>query len=311
MSGRTPALASPEWLAAHLEDPSVRLLQVDEDELLYLVAHIPGALPLRWDADLQAAERRDVLGAEAFARLMDRLGIAPTTTVVVYGDQGNLWASYAAWVLALWGHGDVRLLDGGHAGWAAAGLPLVEGGPPPWSSPPPGPAGGAGRLPAPVEPDIRRLAPVPGTGRLYPVPAGTRPGARASRADVEAALAAGSPTVVDARISPGYQGQVPTGISAPLSGAHRGGHIPGAVSVPWTDLLDEGTGRLRPEPELRGTFAGAGVDLGRPVIVYCVVGAASAFEWLVLTEVLGVPAVANYDGSWLEWGSTIGLPVAR
>lgn len=282
MSGRTPALASPEWLAAHLEDPSVRLLQVDEDELLYLVAHIPGALPLRWDADLQAAERRDVLGAEAFARLMDRLGIAPTTTVVVYGDQGNLWASYAAWVLALWGHGDVRLLDGGHAGWAAAGLPLGEGG-----------------------------APVPGTGRLYPVPAGTSPGARASRADVEAALAAGSPTVVDARISPGYQGQVPTGISAPLSGAHRGGHIPGAVSVPWTDLLDEGTGRLRPEPELRGTFAGAGVDLGRPIIVYCVVGAASAFEWLVLGGLIGVPAVANYDGSWLEWGSTIGLPVAR
>lgn len=283
MSDRTPALASPGWVAAHLEDPDVRLLQVDEDELLYLVAHLPGALPLRWDADLQAPERRDVIGAEDFAGLMGRLGITPTTTVVVYGDQRNLWASYAAWVLRLWGHGDVRLLDGGHAGWAGAGLPMVDG--------PPAAAGS--------------------DGHLYPRPAGPCPGARASRADVEAALAAGSPTVVDARVSPGYLGEIPTGISAPLTGAHRGGHIPGAVSVPWTDLVDEVTGRLRPEPEVRAAFAGAGVDLGRPVIVYCVVGAASAFEWLVLAEVLGLPAVANYDGSWLEWGSTIGLPVAR
>lgn len=283
MDGAPGALVSGAWLADRLGEPGLRVLQVDDDELLYGLGHLPGALPLRWDDDLQAQDSRDLVGPAGFASLMARLGIAPETTVVVYGDQGNLWAAYAWWVLRIWGHTRVHMLDGGQAGWSAGDRPLESG-----------PA----QFPAPV-------------AHAYPVPACPRPGARAARPDVEAAVASGAASVVDARTPPGFQGQVPAGLGPPLSGAHRGGHIPGALSVPWTDLWEPVSGLIRPEAELRRIFADAGVDLRSPVIVYCVVGAASAFECLVLSELLGCPSVANYDGSWLEWGSTIGLPVAR
>lgn len=287
----TGPFVSTDWAAEHLDDPQVRFLQVDEDELLFAVGHIPGALPVRWDEDLQASTSRDVLDAASFARLMDRLCVIPSTTVVAYGDQSNLWASYACWALRLWGHPDVRLLDGGHARWVAEGRPLVPAGP---DQPP----AGISACPAPPRPS-------------YPVPGRPAPGLRAGRAEVEAALLGGQsgPLVLDVRRSPGYEGEVPAGLGRPLSGAFRGGHIPGAVSLPWTWLVDPDTGCLRPVPQLEATFAAAGAQEDRPVIVYCEVGASSALVWLVLHDLLGHQDVANYDGSWLEWGSSIGLPV--
>lgn len=246
-----------------------------------------------WHTDLAAPDSRDLLGAEEFAALMDLLGIRPHTTVVLYGDQMNLWAAYAWWVLRLWGHGDVRLLDGGYAAWARAGLPMVVG-----ASDPPSTTVGdtaAGR----------------GAG-AYPVPCRPRGQARALLAEVRRALDGGSATIVDARSAAGYRGEVPLGgLLPPLVGAVRGGHIPGAISVPWVSLVDPDTGLLLGEADLRRVFVEAGVSFDAPVIVYCEVGASSALVCLVLGEILGHRSVANYDGSWLEWAATIGSPVAR
>lgn len=298
-----PAVVNDRWLLARLDDPSVRVLQVDDDRFAFEVGHIPGASYVCWHTDLADPHSRDLLGAEAFAALMDRLGIGPHTTVVVYGDQMNLWAAYAWWVLHLWCHADVRLLDGGYAAWARAGLPMVAAPPAPLPTLPTTAQGAAERLAA--EPSDH------GAG-AYPVPRGPRGQARARLAEVRCALDGGDATIVDARSPAGFQGEVPLGgLLPPLAGAIRAGHIPGAISVPWVSLVDPDTGLLLGEADLRGVFVEAGVSFDDPVIVYCEVGASSALVCLVLGEILGHRSVANYDGSWLEWAATIGSPVAR
>lgn len=290
-----------DWLSAHLADPSVRVLQVDDDSLAFEVAHIPGARFVCWHSDLAATHSRDLLGAGEFAALMDRLAVGAHTTVVLYGDQMNLWAAYAWWVLRLWGHADVRLLDGGYAAWARAGLPMV---------------GGSGASAAAGAPPTRSGAGPSGAGPTsagaYPVPAGQRSADRARLVDVQRALDSGCATVVDARSAAGYEGEVSLGgLLPPLSGAVPRGHIPGALSLPWVRLIDPDSGLLLSDAELNRAFTDAGVPFDTQVITYCEVGASSALVCLVLGGILGHRAVANYDGSWLEWAATIGSPVAR
>lgn len=273
-------IVSQAWLCDHLDDDRIKILEVDQDPYVHGIGHIPGALFLAWDHDLQDPGTRDVVTAEGFAALMSRLGIRADDVVVVYGDQGNLWAAYAYWVLRLWGHADVRLLDGGHAGWAAAGLPLVASDDPVVAS-------------------------------VYPTPARILTELRAGTDDVRAALHTGDFTVLDARSTAGYAGEPYPAFGYPLSVAHRPGHIPGAVSLPWTSLSDKETFRYWEPTDLRQRFEEAGIDWSRPVIAYCIVGAASALTCALLADHLGHPDVRNYDGSWLEWGGRIGLPVAR
>jgi thiosulfate/3-mercaptopyruvate sulfurtransferase len=272
-----------EWLCDHLDDPSVRILQVDDDECAFELGHVPGARYVCWHEDLVSQRSRDVVGASELAALMSGLDVGQDTTVVVYGDQMNLWAAYAWWVLRLWGHDDVRLLDGGYAAWVRSGSPM-------------------GTLAVPPRPAPQ--------GDAYPVPLGQVQGLRARREDVEAALTHGRATIVDVRSPGGYSGEVPLGgLSVPLTGAIRGGHIPGALSLPWASLLEPGSGLLLPTERLADVVAEAGVPFDGPVIAYCELGASSALVCLVLGEVLGHPAVSNYDGSWLEWAAAIGLPV--
>lgn len=282
-----PPIVSPTWVYEHVGDPDLRILCVDDDALGYELGHLPGASYVCWHTDLTAGDCRDVLPAGGFAALMDDLGVGPDTSVVLYGDQMNLWAAYAWWVMSLWGHPRVHLLDGGWAAWARSGLPMEAA--------PVLPRGAAGRARS-----------------TYPVPIAQVAGMRARRADLEESLLDGRSIIVDVRSRPGYLGEVVLGgLCAPLTGAVRGGHIPGAISLPWGTLFDPDTGLLLPLPELARVVERAGVPFDQRVIAYCELGASSALVCLVLGEVLGHPAVSNYDGSWLEWAATIGLPAER
>jgi len=269
-------LVDTAWVADHREDPRVRLIQADEDGLLYGLGHIPGAARLQWDTDLQSRGSRDLLGASEFAELMSRLGVSPDTTVVLYGDKMNGWATYAFWVLRYWSHPDVRLLDGGHAAWAREDRPLTHS-----------------------EPVLRPMA--------YPLPQ-RQPAIRARRDDVARAVTKQDPAIVDARPAAQYAGAIFQAIGYPASGAHRGGHVPGARNVPWTTLCDS-DGRFKSKAAIVELYSAAGVDLRQPVIAYCIIGVGSSYTYVVLHELYGLTEVRNYDGSWMEWGSSIGLPV--
>ncbi len=270
------ALTDTDWVAEHLGDPDVRIMQVDEDPLLYELGHIPGAAMLRWDHDLQAAGARDVLGAEDFAAIMGRLGIRRDSTVVVYGDKMNGWATYAYWVLKYRGHPDVRIMDGGHQKWSREGRPLT--------------------------------AEVPAFAPAAYLPPTSSPEIRAFTADVIAAVGDRRTAIVDARSEAQYRGAIFPAFSYPLTGAHRGGHVPGACNVPWTQLTDADS-CFRPAAELKDLYTRAGVDLAQPILAYCIIGIGSSSTFFVLRELLGVAQVRNYDGSWMEWGSTMRLPV--
>jgi thiosulfate/3-mercaptopyruvate sulfurtransferase len=270
-------LVEPQWLTAHRDDPRVRVLEAAEDPLLYQAGHIPGAGCLRWEVDLQSETSRDLLSGPAFAVLMGRLGISRDTTVVLYGDRLNGWAFYAYWVLRYWGHRDVRVLDGGHARWQREGHPLTR--------------------------DIPSFSPT-----SYAPPTAC-PQMRADAQQVLTAAREQSATLLDARPAAQYGGAHISGISHPAAAAHRAGHIPGAVNVPWTAVAD-GEGRLRGAADLRRLYRAAGVDLGRPIIAYCAIGVGSAVAYAVLHDLLGCSEVRNYDGSWLEWGSLMGYPIA-
>ncbi len=267
-------LVSVDWLDAHLHEPGIRILHVGEDGLTYALGHIPGAASLVWD--FWAHRPADLLDAARFVDLMSSLGVDEETYVVLYSDQANVWAGYAAWLLRAWGHEGVALLDGGFQGWAAAGHPLVT-------------------------------EPVGLTVTRYPPPRRVTPALRADRVDLAAALAGG--VVIDVRIEGEYRGEVvPDLADRPVHPARRG-RIPGAVNVPWTSLVDDVTGCLRPPSVLRAGFEDVGVRWDQSVVTYCLMGAGSAFTTMVLTEHLGHPDVRNYDRSWLEWSAQAEPPI--
>jgi thiosulfate/3-mercaptopyruvate sulfurtransferase len=270
-------LVSTEWLAEHAGDPGVVVAESDEDVLLYETGHIPGAVKLDWHTELNDPVTRDYVDGAGFARLMSEKGISRDTVLVLYGDRNNWWAAYALWVASLFGHPDVRLLDGGRAKWIAEGRPLST------------------ETPHPEAAD-------------YPVIERNDTQLRAFRSQVRGHL--GQP-MIDVR-SPGeYSGELLHMPDYPQEGAVRGGHIPGARSIPWARAAAEDA-TFRPRKELEEIYAGeAGLEPGDDVIVYCRIGERSSHTWFVLHHLLGYPKVRNYDGSWTEWGNSVGVPITR
>lgn len=272
-------LVSTEWLAEHLDDPDVVVVESDEDVLLYETGHIPGAVKIDWHSDLNDSIVRDYLEAEDFARLMSEKGISPDSTVVFYGDNFNWWAAYALWVFSLFGHEDLRLLDGGRQKWVEEGRPMTTDKP--------------DRDPA-----------------EYPVP--TRDDSRI-RAFLPDALeqSRGARPLVDVRSPEEYSGERMHMPDYPNEGALRGGHIPGAVNVPWKRAAND-DGTFRPRRELEEIYMDQqGLSPSDDVIAYCRIGERSSHTWFVLTHLLGFGNVRNYDGSWTEYGNAVRVPIER
>ncbi|HLM69602.1 MAG TPA: sulfurtransferase [Longimicrobium sp.] len=274
------ALVSTQWVAEHLQDPAVRIVESDEDVLLYDVGHIPGAVKIDWHTDLQHAYMRDYLDAEAFARLMGEKGISADTTVVFYGDKHNWWATYALWVFRLFGHDRVKVMDGGRKKWDDEGREMATD--------------------------------VPSYPRTeYPTPKRDDEKIRAFREDVlEHVKQKGQ--LIDVRSPEEFSGEKLHMPDYPQEGAMRGGHIPGASNVPWARAVNPDTGEFRSAEELRALYEqGAGLDPERDTVAYCRIGERSSHTWFALTYLLGHPNVRNYDGSWTEWGNAVRLPIER
>jgi thiosulfate/3-mercaptopyruvate sulfurtransferase len=270
-------IVSTDWVAEHLHDPGLVVAESDEDVLLYETGHIPDAVKLDWHTELNDPVTRDYVDGARFAQLMSEKGIGRDTTLVIYGDKNNWWAAYALWVASLFGHPDVRLMDGGRAKWVAEGRPISTG--------------------APVRPRAD-----------YPVIERDDSQLRAFRDQVLAHL--GKP-MIDVR-SPGeYSGELLHMPDYPQEGALRGGHIPGARSVPWARAAaEDATFRRRAELESIYTEE-VGLRPEDDVVVYCRIGERSSHTWFVLHHLLGFPRVRNYDGSWTEWGNAVRAPITR
>jgi len=278
-------LLSTEELAADLgaettRSPGRRILEVDEDTEAYGRGHLRGALAVHWRHDLQDRVRRDFIGPEAFAALMDRLGIDNDTEVVLYGGNSNWFAAYAYWYFKFYGHQAVRLLDGGRKTWELEGRPLTTEVPP--------------------------LTPTRG----YRVD-GQAEEIRALRGQVEQALGRPGAGLVDVRSPAEYSGEIMAPPHLPQEGAQRRGHIPGAANIPWSKAVNPETGAFLPTEQLRSLYEGQGLTPDLQVVAYCRIGERSAHTWFVLHELLGYPSVRNYDGSWTEWGSLVGVPIER
>jgi thiosulfate/3-mercaptopyruvate sulfurtransferase len=276
---RPDALVSTEWLAAHLHDPSLRVLESDEDVLLYDIGHIPGAQKIDWHADLNDPVLRDYVSREQFQELLRARGIDESTSVIFYGDKNNWWATYAFWVFQLFGFTNARILDGGRAKWEAEGRPMTTD--------------------VPTFARTRYIAPERSDTLI-----------RAFQPDVRAHVDARRP-LVDVRSPQEFTGERLHMPDYPQEGAMRGGHIPGARSVPWSRAAaDDGTFRSR--EELEGIYIGEkGLSSDDDVIAYCRIGERSSHTWFVLTYLLGYDRVRNYDGSWTEWGNTVRAPIEK
>ena len=268
-------LVSADWLQAHLGEPGLVVVESDEDVLLYEIDHIPGAVKIDWHTELNDPVVRDYVQGEEFAALMRRKGISRDDTVVIYGDKSNWWAAYALWVFTLFGHEDVRLLDGGRDKWIADGRPMTTDA-------------------------------APHRDSDYPVVERHDDAIRAYKDDVLAHF--GKP-LIDVRSAEEYTGERTHMPAYPEEGALRGGHIPSAQSVPWARAAAE-DGTFRPLSELREIyFDGAGLSEGDDVIAYCRIGERSSHTWFVRKYLLGFTTVRNYDGSWTEWGSAVRVPI--
>jgi thiosulfate/3-mercaptopyruvate sulfurtransferase len=271
-------LVSTDWVAEHLDDPNVRIVESDEDVLLYDMGHIPGAINLDWHTDLQDQVKRDFLDRAGFEELMRKNGIGNDTTVVFYGDRNNWYATYTYWLFKYFGHKDARVMNGGRAKWEAEGRPMSRD--------------------VPSYPKTTYTAQEPDE-RI-----------RAYRDDVLKQVESGAPALVDVRSVPEYTGEVLHMAGYAQEGAQRGGHVLGAKSIPWATAANE-DGTFKSPDQLREIYGGKGITPDRNVIAYCRIGERSSHTWFVLRELLGYPDVRNYDGSWTEWGSMVGVPVAR
>lgn len=270
-------LVSTEWLAQNKDLPNLVVVESDEDVLLYETGHIPGAVKIDWHTDLNDPVTRDYVQGEAFSELMSRVGISRDSTVVIYGDKSNWWASYALWVFKLFGHEDVRLLDGGRDSWIAEGRELTR--------------------------DETTVIP-----SEYPVVVRDDSKIRAFRDDVLKHF--GNP-LIDVRSAVEYSGERTHMPDYPDEGALRGGHIPSAKSVPWARAAGE-NGVFKSRAELEAIYLDeVGLKPSDDVIAYCRIGERSSHTWFVLNYLLGLPGVRNYDGSWTEWGSLVGVPIVK
>ena len=269
-------LVSTDWVAEHAGDPGLVIVESDEDVLLYETGHIPGAVKVDWHTELNDPVTRDYVDGEGFAALMSAKGISRDDTIVVYGDKSNWWAAYALWVFTLFGHEDVRLMDGGRAKWQAEGREMTTEKP----------------KPEPTE---------------YPVVERDDSAIRAFLPEVRDSL--GDLPLIDVRSPEEYTGERTHMPAYPEEGALRGGHIPGAKSMPWGKAANE-DGTFKSAAELKELYTEqAGLGESDEVIAYCRIGERSSHTWFVLKHLLGFESVRNYDGSWTEWGNVVGVPI--
>ena len=271
-------LVETEWVAQHLQDRNLRIVESDEDILLYEVGHVPGAVKIDWHVDLQDQVVRDYIHQKGFEALLSSRGIANDTTVVFYGDKNNWWACYAFWVFKLFGHEKCLVMNGGRQKWIAENRSLSKD-----------------------VPSFQRTS--------YVAKERDDKKIRAFRDEVMKHVIGGNP-LVDVRSTQEYTGELLHMPGYPQEGALRGGHIPGAKSIPWAKAVRE-DGTFKSADELKTLYETQGITKEKDVIAYCRIGERSSHTWFVLTYLLGYPKVRNYDGSWTEWGNLVGAPIER
>ncbi|MEN3000751.1 MAG: sulfurtransferase [Armatimonadota bacterium] len=275
--GLSEVLVSTEWVQQHLNDPAIRIVEVDVDTTAYEQGHIPGALAFNWQTQLQDPIRRDIVSKSDLERLLSELGIANDHLIVLYGDNNNWFAAYAFWLLQLYGHERLALMDGGRKKWLAEGRPITT------------------EVPRYPRTDYRAKDPDLSLRAFYP--------------QVRESLGRPDVALVDVRSPQEYTGEIlaPPGL---LETAQRGGHIPGARNIPWAMAVRE-DGTFKSPDELRQLYVPQGITPDKEVITYCRIGERSSHTWFVLKHLLGYPKVRNYDGSWTEWGNIVGAPIER
>ena len=275
---RPEFLVETDWVAEHLNDANVRIIESDEDPLLYAVGHIPGAVQVDWFSTLQHPLRRDFLTKETFEETLSTLGIANDTTVVFYGDKSNWFACYALWLFQYYGHENVKIMNGGRLKWEKENRPLVKE--------------------------------IPSYGKTAYRASEADRSIRAFRDEVLKQSNEKKP-LVDVRSPKEYSGELLHMTNYPQEGATRGGHIPGAVSIPWATAVNEADSTFKTPDELRALYEGKNIKADGEVIAYCRIGERSSLTWFVLKYLLGYPRVKNYDGSWTEWGNLVDAPIEK
>jgi thiosulfate/3-mercaptopyruvate sulfurtransferase len=271
-------LVETGWVAEHLNDPKVRLIEADEDVLLYEIGHIPGAVKLDWHVDVQDKVNRDFISAQDFEQLMDHWGIDNETTLVLYGDKNNWYACYTFWLFSMYGNKNMRIMNGGRGKWEAEKRELTK--------------------------TIPHY-----TATVYYAEAADER-LRAFRDDVASNLSNPGRRLIDVRSPQEYSGELLHMVNYPQEGAQRGGHIPGAKSIPWATAANA-DGTFKSAEELRQIYGSKDITPDKEVVTYCRIGERSAHTWFVLTELLGFPRVRNYDGSWTEWGNIVRAPIEK
>jgi len=275
---RPEALVDADWVQAHQNDPKVRLIEVDVDTKAYDQGHIPGAVAFNWQKDLQEQIVRSPVSKARLEELLSIAGVDKDTTIVLYGDNNNWFAAWALWILKYYGHDDVRLLDGGRVKWLADKREITTA--------------------IPSYPRTNYQAEEPNTI------------VRALRDQVIASIGKAGIALVDVRSPAEYSGELLAPANLPQEGAQRGGHIPGAANIPWAQAVRE-DGTFKPSDELTSLYQGKGITPEKEIIAYCRIGERSSHTWFVLNYLLGYNHVRNYDGSWTEWGSLIGVPIEK
>jgi len=270
-------LVSTAWVADHANDPKVRVVEVDVDTKAYDEGHVPGAIAWAWNTQLCDTLRRDILSQEQFEKLMASSGVTPDTTLVIYGDNNNWFAAWALWQAKIYGHGDVRLMNGGRKKWLSEGRELSK--------------------------DVPQVKPASYRAKSADL------SLRAFLPQVQQAHASASAGLVDVRSPQEFSGEILAPPGLPET-CQRGGHIPGARSIPWGKACND-DGTFKSADELRALYGGEGIDGSKPVIAYCRIGERSSHTWFVLKYLLGFNNVTNYDGSWTEWGNLVGAPVEK
>ncbi|MEN9562424.1 MAG: hypothetical protein RIR73_668 [Chloroflexota bacterium] len=271
-------LVETDWVANHLNDPSIRIIESDEDPLLYAIGHIPGAAQVDWFSTLQHPLRRDFLTKEQFEQVASKLGITNDTTVIFYGDKSNWFACYALWLFQYYGHQNVKIMNGGRTKWEQEGRELVK--------------------------EVPSFA-----ATTYKAKEADK-SIRAFRDDVFKSLDTKKP-LVDVRSPKEYSGELTHMPNYPQEGATRGGHIPGAVSIPWAQAVNEANSTFKTAEELKTLYEGKNIKADGDIIAYCRIGERSSLTWFVLKYLLGYPTVKNYDGSWTEWGNLVDAPIEK